>query len=131
MAKKELSEKQKEVLEKNNFKNKTPAERRELGARGAAKTNQIREEKRTFAQICEIIAKLPDEETGELNEIAVINAIFKKAKNGDVSAFAAIRDTMGQKPTDKQEITNTTPQIIVQNEETYNALKRLDNALSD
>lgn len=43
--KKKLSEKQKAVLEKHNFKNKTPAERSELGARGAAKTNKIKEEK--------------------------------------------------------------------------------------
>ena len=43
--KKKLSEKQKEILEKNNFKNKTPAERRKLGAKGAAKTNKIKAEK--------------------------------------------------------------------------------------
>lgn len=43
--KKKLSEKQKEVLAKNNFKNKTPAERRRLGAKGAAKTNKIKAEK--------------------------------------------------------------------------------------
>jgi len=40
-----LSEKQKEVLERNNFKNKTPAERSELGAKGAAATNKIKAEK--------------------------------------------------------------------------------------
>lgn len=40
-----LSEKQKAVLEKNNFRNKTPAERSELGAKGAARTNQIKAEK--------------------------------------------------------------------------------------
>ena len=43
--KKELSEKQKEVLERNNFKNKPPAVRRALGAKGAEKTNQIKREK--------------------------------------------------------------------------------------
>lgn len=45
--KKELSEKQKEVLERNNFKNKTPAERSKLGAKGAEKTNQIKAEKKS------------------------------------------------------------------------------------
>lgn len=45
MAKKELSEKQKEILAKNNFKNKPRAERSALGAKGAQKTNQIKKEK--------------------------------------------------------------------------------------
>lgn len=94
----------------------TPAERSENGRKGAAKTNQIRAEKKTFAQLFEVYAKMPDEETGELNEIAVVNAMFKKAKNGDVSAFTAIRDTMGQKPTDKQEVTNIIPQIVVEDD---------------
>lgn len=44
MGKKELSEKQKEVLAKNNFKNKPRAVRSELGAKGAKKTNQIKQE---------------------------------------------------------------------------------------
>ena len=45
MAKKELSEKQKEILAKNNFKNKPRAERSALGAKGAQKTNQLKKKK--------------------------------------------------------------------------------------
>lgn len=47
MAKKELSEKQKEVLEKYSFKNKPRAVRSKLGAKGAERTNQIKAEKKS------------------------------------------------------------------------------------
>ena len=33
-------------------------------------------------------------------------ALIKKAANGDTKAFEVIRDTIGEKPTDKQEITS-------------------------
>ena len=43
--KKQLSEKQKKVLEENNFKNKPRSERCEIAANGAKKTNQIKKAK--------------------------------------------------------------------------------------
>lgn len=125
MAKRKMTPNQLANLEKGNFANLSPSERKEIARRGAAKTNQIRAEKKTFAQLFEIYSKLPDEETGETNEIAVVNAMFKKAKNGDVSAFTAIRDTMGQKPTDKQEVTNIIPQIVVEDEKHKQMLEDL------
>lgn len=42
--------------------------------------------------------------------------------------LAFLRDSSGQKPTDKQEITNTTPQIVVANETDLKALEELKNA---
>ena len=45
---------------------------------------------------------IPDEGMFILMQSVV--AIFNKANKGDVSAFNAIRDLLGEKPTEKQEI---------------------------
>ena len=45
---------------------------------------------------------IPDE--GMLVLMQSVVAIFNKANKGDVSAFNAIRDLLGEKPTEKQEI---------------------------
>ena len=45
---------------------------------------------------------IPDE--GMLILMQSVVAIFNKANKGDVSAFNAIRDLLGEKPTEKQEI---------------------------
>ena len=54
---------------------------------------------------------MPDEETGVTNNIVMTKAILNKAKKGDVSAYQTIRDTIGEKPTDKQEITTNQPAV--------------------
>lgn len=71
---------------------------------GKARAQKIKERK-TLAELMKIALSLPNEETGETNEIAITNAMINKAIKGDVSAYQTIRDTIGEKPTDKQEIT--------------------------
>ena len=59
---------------------------------------------------------------------AITIALIKQALNGNVKAYEVIRDTIGEKPALKQEITNTTPQIVVANETDLKALEELKNA---
>lgn len=45
--------------------------------------------------------------------------------------LAFLRDSSGQKPTDKQEITNTTPQIVVASQSDADILKRIADVKPD
>lgn len=104
MAKRKMSENSLKNLEKGNLANKTPAERKEIARKGAATTNAKIAERKTLAELMKVALRLQNEETGEVNEIAITNALINKAIKGDVSAYQTIRDTIGEKPTDKQEI---------------------------
>lgn len=103
MAKRKMSENSLKNLQPLNTKSKE--ERREIAKKGAEATNRIRAERKTLAELMKIALTLPNEETGEINDIAITNAMINKAIKGDVSAYQTIRDTIGEKPTDKQEIT--------------------------
>lgn len=91
-----------------NSKNLKPvrseSEAREKGKKGGIKSGEKRRDRKKLKELLEIALQLPNEETGELNGIAITSAIINKAIKGDVSAYLAIRDTIGEKPTDKQEI---------------------------
>lgn len=85
---------------------RTPSERRENAKKAGIKSGEKRRERKKFKELLEIALQLPNEESGEQNDFAIIAALIKKAANGDTKAFELIRDTIGEKPTDKQEITS-------------------------
>jgi len=109
MAKRKMSENSLKNLEKRKSFSKDDVE---FALNAQKKSVAKRKENQTLAELLKIELLLPDEETGEMNNIAMTKAILKKAKNGDVSAYQTIRDTIGEKPTDKKEIQgsmNVTP----------------------
>ncbi len=75
---------------------RTKAEARERGANGGKKSGQARREKKLMREALEkrIGASLD----------AVTQALIDKAATGDVRAYEVIRDTLGEKPTDKVQI---------------------------
>lgn len=99
MAKRKVSENSLKNLKP--FSERPPAERRELGKKGAEKTNKLKAERKTLAELMKIALSMPNVETGEINEIAITNAMINKAAKGDVSAYQTIRDTIGEKPENK------------------------------
>ena len=102
MAKRKMSENSLKNLEKadakNNFNNS------EVARKAQKKSVESRKRNQTLAELLKIALLLPNEDTGEVNNVAITNAIINKAIKGDVSAYQTIRDTIGEKPTDKQEI---------------------------
>lgn len=73
-------------------------------ARAANRKSQVTKyRKKMLTELLKIALTLPNDETGEINGVAITNAIIDKAIGGDVSAYQTIRDTVGEKPTDKQE----------------------------
>ena len=110
MAKRKVSENSLKNLEmanpENNFNNS------EVARNAQKKSVESRKKNQTLAELLRIALTLQNEETGETNNIAITNAIINKAAKGDVSAYQTIRDTIGEKPVDKQEIKTNQPAVL-------------------
>lgn len=91
---------------KNLIKNEdlTPDERRKNARKAGIKSGEKRRERKKLKELLEIALQLQNEETGERNDIAITAAIINKARKGDVYAYLTIRDTLGEKPVEKQEV---------------------------
>lgn len=73
-------------------------EAREKGKKGGEKSGEARRARKTLKE--ELLALLS---SGDIqNKISV--ALLKKALKGNIKAFEVLRDTIGEKPTDKQEV---------------------------
>ena len=77
---------------------RTKSEQREIAKKGGKARAQKLKEQKTLKE--ELLALLAEGDTQKKISLALI----KKALNGNVKAFEMIRDTTGQKPTDKQEV---------------------------
>lgn len=76
----------------------------ELGRKGGIASAKARRERRKLREELLEMLSLPVEELeGMTEQRAILAAMLKKARGGDVSATAFIRDTIGEKPTDKLE----------------------------
>lgn len=102
MAKRKMSENSLKNLEKRKSFSKDDVD---FALNAQKNSVKKRKENQTLAELMKIALLLPNEETGEVNNIAITNALIAKAIKGDVSAYQTIRDTIGEKPTDKQQIT--------------------------
>ena len=102
MAKRKMTEKQLANLQTDKYK--FSKDNPEIAQKNQKKSVESRKKNQTLAELLKIALSLPNEETGEINNIAITNAIINKAIKGDVSAFQTIRDTIGEKPTDRQEV---------------------------
>ena len=80
------------------FNERTKKEQREICKAGGIKSGEVRRARKTLRE--ELLALLSKGDTQERLSLAQL----EKALNGDTKAFEVIRDTIGEKPTDKQEI---------------------------
>lgn len=76
---------------------RTTEEQREIARKGGIASGEARRRKKTLKE--ELIMLLETNDNN--NKISL--AILKKALDGDIQAFTTIRDTIGEKPTDKIE----------------------------
>ena len=78
------------------------------GAKGGKKSAETYAKRMLFKDCLKFYLNLQDENafagTDQTNLEGIITAIVKKAKLGDVSAAVFVRDTVGEKPAEKQEI---------------------------
>ena len=103
----------------------TSEEATRIGKLGGKASGEKKKQRKTFKEAYLSIADKPfkpigtmaDEITEQFGTItvdeAIILAMSVKASNGDVQAATYLRDTIGEKPTDKSEIdVNATVKII-------------------
>ena len=93
---------------------RTPSELREITRKGGIASGKARREKKKLKDILEKLLneKVMIDGEKKTGAEAITFAMIKKASTGDVSAFLAIRDTIGEKPTEKQEIDSTVKVVM-------------------
>ena len=102
------------------------SEARKRGANGGKKSGETRRMKRTLREQMEMLLSLPvkDEATKNFivslgidpasidNATAITLSMYQEALKGNTKAFELIRDTLGEKPSDKIQIEEA-PQIVL------------------
>lgn len=97
------------------FDQRSAEEARESGRKGGVASGESRRKAKTLAEAMKRVAFLDLTEKERIEElkrmgvsdddmtiaVASAMAVVKKAMSGDVSAFNAIRDIIGEKPTDR------------------------------
>lgn len=107
-----------EISKGTRFKSGTQAV--ECGRKGGIISQQVQREKRTLRQMVEIFGTMgvSDKAREKMEQMGVpeelqnrfmqgVVALFSKANKGDVAAFNAIRDIIGEKPVDETKLTGT------------------------
>ena len=114
---------------KNAFARMTPEQRAECGRKGAEKANETKRKRKEMRETLDILLNMPlkkgkvysAEEIKSFADLkgkniaidqAMMVCLVQKALKGDLNAISMVRDTVGEKPTDKMEIKDTTPVII-------------------
>lgn len=91
---------------------RTPKERNELAKKAGIQSGKKRRERKELKELLEMALLLPNDKTGEENQLAITSALIKQAIKGNVLAYTTIRDTLGEKPIDKQEVLLKPPIIV-------------------
>lgn len=107
----------------------------EIARQGAIASTAVRREKRTMREIAEIILS-KDVMTSDgvvTGKYAVLAKVIEKALKGDLQAATFIRDTIGEKPTDKQEITGSlgVKKVFVTKEEQAEVEEHIADVVGD
>lgn len=114
---------------KNSFARMTPEQRAENGRKGAEKARENRRRRKEMRETLDILLSMPMKKgkvyTAEdikcfadlkgkniTIDQAMMITLVQKALKGDLSAIGMVRDTVGEKPTEKMEVKDTTPVII-------------------
>lgn len=99
-----------------------------MGKLGAAKSNEVQRKAKTFAEELRILleAEITNLKGDKVTtRKAISTALIKKALQGDKGAYEQIRDTVGERPTEKVE------QVVITPEVDFDKLAELRKALRD
>ena len=104
---------------------KTGAEQVEIARKGGIASGKAKQQKKLIKDNIALLLSLPIknsktkeqlkqlgiDDTEMNNQMALVIAMYQKALKGDVSAFNTLRDTLGQKPIEVQEVREV-PKIV-------------------
>ena len=114
------------------YNKRSKNEAREDGRKGGIKSGETRRRKKTFKELFDIALNMKNKETGEKNDVAITAAMIRKALLGDVKAFETIRDTVGEKPVEKQEISgDLIKKVFVTKEDIDKVNRIIDDVLNE
>ena len=113
-----------------NLRVLSTSEAREIGSKGGKASAEARRQRRTLKEQMELLLSLPvkDESTKTFieslgidadkidNATAITLSMYQEALKGNTKAYELIRDTLGEKPTDKLTIEEA-PQIVLKRPE--------------
>ena len=87
------------------FNELTEDEQRALATKGGKASAKARRRKKELKELLELALSQPSEIVdGEDNYTAITAALVNKAIQGDTKAYEVIRDTLGQKPVELQQM---------------------------
>ena len=113
----------------NEFAKMTPEQRREYGRKGGLKKGENYKRRKELRETLDVLLDMPLR-TGRTTSVEKVQAfanlkgknitvdqammvcLIQKALKGDLNAIAMVRDTIGERPTDKVEVKDVTPVII-------------------
>lgn len=126
-------EKLAEISAKTRFK--TGKQQVDIARQGGIASGIAKREKRTMREIAEIILS-KDVTTSDgvvTGKYAVLAKVIDKALKGDLQAATFIRDTIGEKPSDKQEITGNLgiKKVFVTKEEQAEVEEHIADVIGD
>lgn len=79
-------------------------EQREIRSKGGKAAQKKRREQKQLKELLELALSQPSDKNPDIDRWTEVTvALVKKAMAGDTKAFELVRDTIGQKPTDKLE----------------------------
>lgn len=93
-----------------NIENLRPCEyklSREEAKKGGKKSGEVRRQRKAFKEA--LLLALETRKGNKTIQDIGIEALMDRYMNGDLEAFKAIRDTVGEKPTDKVDIGQEKP----------------------
>jgi len=80
---------------------RTKKEARERGKKGGKKSGEVRKQRKAFKEA--LLLALDTKKDNKTIQDIGIDALMKRYMMGDLEAFKVVRDTIGEKPTDKIE----------------------------
>lgn len=89
------------------FNERTESEVRDLATKGGIKSGESRRKRKALKE--ELILLLGEGDA----QSRLCTALLERALGGDVKAFETVRDTIGEKPTDKTEFVGSLPPLVV------------------
>lgn len=95
--------------------------KRRIQSMGGHASTKVRRERKAFKEAL-LLALETVKENGETIQDIGIESLLVKYMNGDLKAFEIVRDTIGEKPVEKQEVKQVTTDWFVE-EDTDNGEK--------
>lgn len=108
----------------------TEREQREIQRKGGRASAEARKNKKDLKEALEVLLETEFSDrkgNKKLGSDVIASALFKQASNGNVKAFQTIRDTVGQKPVDKVEVSKPTSETVKEMHEYFKSRETTDS----